>query len=133
MQFSAGVIEKSTIRSVPLSRVPDEAPHFLGNSRYLRIFLLVGVAYIVRRRLHLQRERNDHYLLLAEEARAEYQALTRQMEGRYDTEKRLKNLVASRSTSSINSARPITNGKTPRHNRLPCFRSETNYRFLREQ
>lgn len=33
------------------------------------IFLILGVAYyIIRQRLRLQRERTDHYLLLAEEA-----------------------------------------------------------------
>lgn len=98
MQFSAGAIEKEYFQ---------ERSAFAEYRMKYRtlweiaaaggILLLAGIAlYIVRQRLQLQRERNDRYLLLAEEARTEYQALTRQMEGRYDTEKRLKTLVASR-------------------------------------
>ena len=38
-------------------------------SRATVILLMIGVAYyITRQRLRLQRERTDHYLLLAEEA-----------------------------------------------------------------
>ena len=98
MQFSAGVIEKEYYQErSAFAEYRMKHRIFWEIAVICGIFLLVGVAfYIVRQRLHLQRERNDHYLLLAEEARAEYQALTRQMEGRYDTEKRLKNLVASR-------------------------------------
>lgn len=87
------------------------------------IFILAGIAvYIIRQRLRIQRERNDRYLLLAEEARAEYRALTRQLEGRQNTEKRLKSLVASASTSSTNSEKPITSARIHHRNRQPCFR-----------
>lgn len=61
------------------------------------IFLIIGVAYyIIRQRLRLQRERTDRYLLLAEEANAQYKTLTEHMEGQRNAESHLKGLIASR-------------------------------------
>lgn len=98
MQFSAGMIEKEYFQErSAFSEYRMKNRVFWEVTVICGIFLLTGIGfYIVRQRLHIQRERNDHYLLLAEEARAEYQALTQQMEGRHDTEKRLKSLVATR-------------------------------------
>ena len=56
----------------------------------------INILYVTDPTRHLLGVLSVRDLLLAEEARAEYRTLTRQLEGRQDTEKRLKSLVASR-------------------------------------
>jgi len=98
MQVSAGITEKEYFQEQSaFAEYRMKNRIFWETTVICAIFILAGIAvYIIRQRLRIQRERTDRYLLLAEEARAEYRALTRQLEGRQDTEKRLKSLVASR-------------------------------------
>lgn len=98
MQVSAGITEKEYFQEQSaFAEYRMKNRIFWETTVICGIFILAGIAvYIIRQRLRIQRERNDRYLLLAEEARAEYRALTRQLEGRQNTEKRLKSLVASR-------------------------------------
>ena len=98
MQVSAGITEKEYFQEQSaFAEYRMKNRIFWETTVTCGIFILAGIAvYIIRQRLRIQRERNDRYLLLAEEARAEYRALTRQLEGRQNTEKRLKSLVASR-------------------------------------
>ena len=98
MQFSAGMVERDYFKErSKFAEYRMKNRIFWETTVICGIFILAGIAvYIIRQRLRIQRERNDRYLLLAEEARAEYRALTRQLEGRQNTEKRLKSLVASR-------------------------------------
>ena len=98
MQFSAGMVERDYFKERSnFAEYRMKNRIFWETTVICGIFILAGIAvYIIRQRLRIQRERNDRYLLLAEEARAEYRALTRQLEGRQNTEKRLKSLVASR-------------------------------------
>ena len=98
MQVSAGITEKEYFQEQSaFAEYRMKNRIFWETTVICAIFILAGIAvYIIRQRLRIQRERTDRYLLLAEEARAEYRTLTRQLEGRQDTEKRLKSLVASR-------------------------------------
>lgn len=58
--------------------------------------LLGAGGLLLRQRIQWQRIRNEHYLLLIEEAQSEYGKLSEQMNVQYDTEKNLKGLIASR-------------------------------------
>lgn len=61
------------------------------------VVLLLGAGgLLLRQRMRWQRIRNEHYLLLIEEAQSEYGKLSEQMNVQYDTEKNLKGLIASR-------------------------------------
>ena len=98
MQFSAGMVEREYFKERT-----DFAEYRMKNRTIWEIaaatviLLMIGVAYyITRQRLRLQRERTDHYLLLAEEANSEYKTLTERMEGQRNTENHLKGLIASR-------------------------------------
>lgn len=98
MQFSAGMVEREYFQEQSAFaeyRIKNRT--ILEISAILIVILLLGVAwYIIRQRMRLQRERTDHYLLLAEEANSEYKALTERMEGQRSTESHLKGLVTSR-------------------------------------
>lgn len=98
MQFSAGMVEREYFQEQSAFaeyRIKNRT--ILEISAIVIIILLLGVAwYIIRQRMRLQRERTDHYLLLAEEANSEYKALTERMEGQRSTESHLKGLVTSR-------------------------------------
>lgn len=92
MQFSAGMVEREYFKERT-----DFAEYRMKNRTIWEIaaatviLLMIGVAYyITRQRLRLQRERTDHYLLLAEEANSEYKTLTERMEGQRNTENHLK-------------------------------------------
>ena len=98
MQFSAGMVEREYFKERT-----DFAEYRMKNRTIWEIaaatviLLMIGVAYyITRQRLRLQRERTDHYLLLAEEANSEYKTLTERMEGQRNTENHLKGLITSR-------------------------------------
>ena len=98
MQFSAGMVEREYFKERT-----DFAEYRMKNRTTWEIaaatviVLMIGVAYyIIRQRLRLQRERTDHYLLLAEEANSEYKTLTERMEGQRNTENHLKGLITSR-------------------------------------
>ena len=98
MQFSAGMVEREYFKERT-----DFAEYRMKNRTTWEIaaatviLLMIGVAYyIIRQRLRLQRERTDHYLLLAEEANSEYKTLTERMEGQRNTENHLKGLITSR-------------------------------------
>ena len=98
MQFSAGMVERDYFKERS-----NFAEYRMKNRTIWEIavasviFLILGVAYyIIRQRLRLQRERTDHYLLLAEEANSQYKTLTEHMEGQRNAESYLKGLVASR-------------------------------------
>ena len=98
MQFSAGMVERDYFKERS-----NFAEYRMKNRTIWEIavasviFLLLGVAYyIIRQRLRLQRERTDHYLLLAEEANFQYKTLTEHMEGQRNAESHLKGLIASR-------------------------------------
>lgn len=58
--------------------------------------LLVGAGLLVRQRIRLHRERNEHNLLLVRKAEAEYRRLSQSLEERHVAETRLKGLIASR-------------------------------------
>lgn len=98
MQFSAGMVEREYFQEQSAFaeyRIKNRT--ILEISAIVIVILLLGVAwYIIRQRMRLQRERTDHYLLLAEEANSEYKALTERMEGQRSTESHLKGLVTSR-------------------------------------
>lgn len=98
MQFSAGMVEREYFQEQSAFaeyRIKNRT--ILEISAIVIVVLLLGVAwYIIRQRMRLQRERTDHYLLLAEEANSEYKALTERMEGQRSTESHLKGLVTSR-------------------------------------
>lgn len=98
MQFSAGMVEREYFQEQSAFaeyRIKNRT--ILEISAIVIVILLSGVAwYIIRQRMRLQRERTDHYLLLAEEANSEYKALTERMEGQRSTESHLKGLVTSR-------------------------------------
>ena len=92
MQFSAGMVEREYFKE---HRMKNRTIWEIAAATV--ILLMIGVAYyITRQRLRLQRERTDHYLLLAEEANSEYKTLTERMEGQRNTENHLKGLIASR-------------------------------------
>lgn len=98
MQFSAGMVERDYFKERS-----NFAEYRMKNRTIWEIavasviFLILGVAYyIIRQRLRLQRERTDHYLLLAEEANSQYKTLTEHMEGQRNAENHLKGLIASR-------------------------------------
>ena len=98
MQVSAGITEKEYFQEQSAF-----AEYRMKNRTIWEIavasviFLILGVAYyIIRQRLRLQRERTDHYLLLAEEANFQYKTLTEHMEGQRNAESHLKGLIASR-------------------------------------
>ena len=98
MQFSAGMVERDYFKERS-----NFAEYRMKNRTIWEIavasviFLILGVAYyIIRQRLRLQRERTDHYLLLAEEANFQYKTLTEHMEGQRNAESHLKGLIASR-------------------------------------
>ena len=125
MQVSAGITEKEYFQEQSaFAEYRMKNRIFWETTVICGIFILAGIAvYIIRQRLRIQRERNDRYLLLAEEARAEYRALTRQLEGRQNTEKTAeKAWLLPASTSSTNSEKPITNARIHHRNRQPCFR-----------
>lgn len=98
IQFSAGMVEREYFQEQSAFaeyRIKNRT--ILEISAIVIVILLLGVAwYIIRQRMRLQRERTDHYLLLAEEANSEYKALTERMEGQRSTESHLKGLVTSR-------------------------------------
>lgn len=98
MQFSAGMVEREYFQEQSAFaeyRIKNRT--ILEISAIVIVILLLGVAwYIIRQRMRLQRERTDHYLLLAEEANSEYKALTERMEGQRSTESHLKGLITSR-------------------------------------
>lgn len=98
MQFSAGMVEREYFQEQSAFaeyRIKNRT--ILEISAIVIVILLLGVAwYIIQQRMRLQRERTDHYLLLAEEANSEYKALTERMEGQRSTESHLKGLVTSR-------------------------------------
>lgn len=98
IQFSAGMVEREFFQEQSAFaeyRIKNRT--ILEISAIVIVILLLGVAwYIIRQRMRLQRERTDHYLLLAEEANSEYKALTERMEGQRSTESHLKGLVTSR-------------------------------------
>lgn len=98
MQFSAGMVEREYFQEQSAFaeyRIKNRT--ILEISAIVIVILLLGVAwYIIRQRMRLQRERTDHYLLLAEEANSEYKVLTERMEGQRSTESHLKGLVTSR-------------------------------------
>lgn len=81
MQVSAGITEKEYFQEQSaFAEYRMKNRIFWETTVICGIFILAGIAvYIIRQRLRIQRERNDRYLLLAEEARAEYRALTRQL------------------------------------------------------
>lgn len=92
MQFSAGMVERDYFKERS-----NFAEYRMKNRTIWEIavasviFLILGVAYyIIRQRLRLQRERTDHYLLLAEEANFQYKTLTEHMEGQRNAESHLK-------------------------------------------
>lgn len=60
------------------------------------IFILGIGGLCMRQHIRIQRMRTEHYLLLAEEAQAEYQLLTQKINQQHDIEKNLKSLLASR-------------------------------------
>lgn len=98
MQFSAGMVEREYFQEQSAFteyRIKNRT--ILEISAIIIVILLSGVAwYIIRQRMRLQRERTDHYLLLAEEANSEYKALTERMERQRNMESHLKGLVTSR-------------------------------------
>lgn len=98
MQFSAGMVEREYFREQAAFaeyRMKSRTAWEIGAASIL--FLFIGIAcYIIRQRLHLQRERTEHYLLLAEEANSEYKMLAEHIKDRLKTEKHLKGLIASR-------------------------------------
>lgn len=60
------------------------------------VVLLVGAGLLVRQRIRLHRERNEHNLLLVRKAEAEYRRLSQSLEEQHVAEARLKGLIASR-------------------------------------
>ena len=98
MQFSAGMVERDYFKErskFAEYRMKNRTTWEITIASV--IFLIIGVAYYtIRQRLRLQRERTDHYLLLAEEANAQYKTLTEHMEGQRNAEIHLKGLIASR-------------------------------------
>ena len=98
MQFSAGIVEREYIQEQSaFSEYRMKNRTILEISSIIIVILLSGIAwYIIRQRMRLQRERTDRYLLLVEEAKSEYKALTERMEGQRNTENHLKGLIASR-------------------------------------
>lgn len=98
MQFSAGMVERDYFKErskFAEYRMKNRTTWEITIASV--IFLIIGVAYyIIRQRLRLQRERTDRYLLLAEEANAQYKTLTEHMEGQRNAESHLKGLIASR-------------------------------------
>lgn len=98
MQFSAGMVEREYFKEqsdFTEYRMKNRIIWEIATSAI--VFLIIGVAYyIIRQRLRLQRERTDHYLLLAEEANSEYKTLIEHLEGQRNAESHLKGLIASR-------------------------------------
>lgn len=98
MQFSAGMVEREYFKEQS-----DFAEYRIKNRTIWEVAIIVvtlliaGIAYyILRQRMRLQRERTDHYLLLAEEANTEYKILRERIEGQRNVESHLKGLIASR-------------------------------------
>ena len=97
MQVSAGITGRVFPGTIRLCRIPDEEPHLLGNHRYLRHIHPRRNSRLYHPPAPAHPARTQRPLPAAGgRARAEYRALTRQLEGRQNTEKRLKSLVASR-------------------------------------
>lgn len=98
MQFSAGMVEREYFKEQSAFAEYRIKNRTIWEVAIITIaLLLAGITYyIIRQRMRLQRERTDHYLLLAEDANSEYKALRERMEGQRDTESHLKGLIASR-------------------------------------
>lgn len=98
MQFSAGMVEREFFKEQS-----DFSEYRMKNRMtweitiaILVLFIIGVIYYVIRQRLRLQRERTDHYWLLAEEANSQYKALTEHLEGQRNVESHLKGLIASR-------------------------------------
>lgn len=60
------------------------------------IVLIIVAGLLVRQRIRLHRERNEHNLLLVRKAEAEYRRLSQSLEEQHSAEARMKGLIASR-------------------------------------
>lgn len=98
MQFSAGMVEREYFKEQSAFAEYRMKNRTVWESVIILIVLLLaGITYyIIRQRMRLQRERTDHYFLLAEEANSEYKALRDRIEGQHSSESHLKELIASR-------------------------------------
>lgn len=98
IQFSAGMVEREYLKKqAELAKYRMEIRNFW--EIIISVFIVVSIittCFIIRRFIHIQRERTNHYLLLSEKASIEYKRLTDNLIERQDMESRLKGLVASR-------------------------------------
>ncbi|EJX10282.1 tetratricopeptide repeat protein [gut metagenome] len=98
MQFSAGMIERAFFREH--AKLGDYRMH----TRMIWEYVLIGVSLLIlffsymlfRHRIRTQRIRTEHYLYLAEEAKAQYNELMQHMTTQKNQEAMLKGLVAKR-------------------------------------
>ena len=98
IQFSAGMVEREYLKKqAELAKYRMEIRNFW--EIIISVIIVVSIittCFIIRRFIHIQRERTNHYLLLSEKAGIEYKRLTDNLIERQDMESRLKGLVASR-------------------------------------
>ena len=98
IQFSAGMVEREYFKKqAELAKYRMEIRNFW--EIIISVIIVVSIittCFIIRRFIHIQRERTNHYLLLSEKASIEYKRLTDNLIERQDMESRLKGLVASR-------------------------------------
>ncbi len=98
IQFSAGMVEREYLKKqAELAKYRMEIRNFW--EIIISVIIVVSIittCFIIRRFIHIQRERTNHYLLLSEKASIEYKRLTDSLIERQDMESRLKGLVASR-------------------------------------
>lgn len=98
IQFSAGMVEREYLKKqAELAKYQMEIRNFW--EIIISVIIVVSIittCFIIRRFIHIQRERTNHYLLLSEKAGIEYKRLTDNLIERQDMESRLKGLVASR-------------------------------------
>ncbi|EJW94220.1 tetratricopeptide repeat protein [gut metagenome] len=98
MQFSGGMIEREFFKEQ--AKFAD----YRMRSQIIQKYTLAGIgllilllSYIVfRHRIRIQRERTDHYLYLAEEAKTQYNSLMQTITAQKHQESMLKGLVSNR-------------------------------------